>query len=1088
MDEVQYKQDDINNYPAMLWPTSLDIPLKASEEVVSIDLETDLPSDPNDLKTLLIEENSDREHWLTIAIAYCNQNKILEGIKLGELALENFNNDDFEKSAINTFLTWAYLKLSNSNYLNSIDEKNSYLLKAEDYLKNSISLNPKSIPNMLATIDLYYLRGNYDKALETIDLFTKSINNNKNDQNLKQNSMFILIRAKILYQKKQYLPSLKLFQQLLIINPSLDPDPRIGIGLCFWQLKDYNMAKKSWKRALNLCPKNKIASILLLLSDLHFTLSDSKNDQNFIDNYTNFLKNLNNIYSSFNDNNEIVNPVLLVLLQSYYFLKNDYNKVLDIYNNNVQKLTFKTSSSVISDSLFWCGRAYYSLNDYRNAFQMFSNSLKLNEENLLSKFGIGQTQIKNNLLEESMLTFENLYKSNENIQELNYILGLLYATKSLKLKNEKHLSSSELTNLINKSINYFEKYIKITLANKNQLINIKAYLMLSELYEIQNQYKSSLDYLLKAIEQYKFQETEENDNAIIPLEILNNIACFYFISNDFEKAESFFEQAQNNFESNKSIYDDNYDITLKYNIARTLELKDEFSDKPSSLYNDILKVKPDYVYAKIRSIFHKFSKSNNNFTEFDNVFENLIEEHSSNLELRSLFSWYIKERVTHTSHTDENIKKWEELENQHNKSTLTKYDSHDGYALLSLGNLYLLLGLNNVKEKSKTYFLKCIQLFQKVLQFDPLNVFAAQGLAICFAQNKRLGPALEIFRKIRDSLDNQDIHMNIGHSLLEMNEYAKAIETYEFILKKFHGDEEKSDKKLLSSLYNTLGRAWYSRGSKENKLLFFKNALDCVTKSLNYSEGERNEKILTLKFNVVLIRFQIAEILRRSSVRDKTSADIKDGIEGLNEANIILEALIKDENFKYVTKEELEQRIQLSKTTMKSSLERLLKEQVAFEDEQLKKVQNAKFLQEQHLKQEELENKKAEEERLEKLAKQEEEYKKLQDEAQKFIQERGTIVDEEDVANVSDDEDYNKPDEKATKKRKRKASTKEKKESEDNNDDDDEIIPKAKRGKKSTLSNEIIEDSDEEFDESVKDATLNDDNDDDDGDNNDNLF
>ena len=35
-------------YPSMEWPSSLDIPLKASEEVVSIDLKTDLPDDPAD--------------------------------------------------------------------------------------------------------------------------------------------------------------------------------------------------------------------------------------------------------------------------------------------------------------------------------------------------------------------------------------------------------------------------------------------------------------------------------------------------------------------------------------------------------------------------------------------------------------------------------------------------------------------------------------------------------------------------------------------------------------------------------------------------------------------------------------------------------------------------------------------------------------------------------------------------------------------------------------------------------------------------------------------------------------------------------
>ncbi|CAI7338342.1 BEM_collapsed_G0049730.mRNA.1.CDS.1 [Saccharomyces cerevisiae] len=73
----------VEGYPSMEWPT-------LQEELVGIDLETDLPDDPTDLKTLLVEENSEKEHWLTIALAYCNHGKTNEGIKLIEMALDVF--------------------------------------------------------------------------------------------------------------------------------------------------------------------------------------------------------------------------------------------------------------------------------------------------------------------------------------------------------------------------------------------------------------------------------------------------------------------------------------------------------------------------------------------------------------------------------------------------------------------------------------------------------------------------------------------------------------------------------------------------------------------------------------------------------------------------------------------------------------------------------------------------------------------------------------------------------------------------------------------------------------------------------------
>lgn len=84
---------------------------------------------------------------------------------------------------------------------------------------------------------------------------------------------------------------------------------------------------------------------------------------------------------------------------------------------------------------------------------------------------------------------------------------------------------------------------------------------------------------------------------------------------------------------------------------------------------------------------------------------------------------------------------------------------------------------------------------------------------------KGLGPALEILRKVRDSLDNEDVQLNLAHCYLEMREYGKAIENYELVLKKF--DNEKTRPHIL----NLLGRAWYARAIKERSVNFYQKAL-----------------------------------------------------------------------------------------------------------------------------------------------------------------------------------------------------------------------------------------------------------------------
>lgn len=1042
----------------MQWPSSLDIPLKASEEVVSIDLKTDLPDDPADLRTLLVEEGSDKEHWLTIAVAYCNQGKTSEGIRLAEMALETFDNS--ENGSLHTFLTWAHLRMAKEHPYEA-DVKEHELTEAEVHLKSAIGLDPTWVGNMLATIDLYYQRGHYDRALETCDLFVKSIyaEDRRTGRTSKQNAFFLLLRAKLLYQKKNYLASLKNFQELLVINPVMQPDPRIGIGLCFWQLKDYKIAISSWKRALELNPKNENAAILVLLGDFHTSLTSSENDTAFKESYTKVLSDLNNLFTK-----DKQNPVLLTLLEIYFFFKGDYQKVIDIYESKIKDKASLLTSTVLSEALFWCGRAYYAQNDYRKSFAMYQQCLKKNEDNLLAKFGIGQTQIKNKLVEESIITFENLFKSFENIQELNYILGLLYAAKHFSKGKSKDSSRNEVIALSEKAIQYLTKYIKLISSKKNQVVVPRAYLVISQLYEDQNNYKQSLEYLSKAYDQFKTMGAQN-----VPLEVLNNLGCFHFINGDLPTARQYFEDA-------KKMTKTGSEMTIDYNIARTLESSDE--TESNELYNQILSQHPGYVDAQIRNLFLRFVTDDTSAIE--DTIRKFYKANESNLEVRSFYSWFLKKCKKE--------KRSDNLETTHNKETLVKYDSHDLYALISLGNLYCVIGRGERKspkpkdqENAKQSFLKAVQLFQKVLQVDPFDVFAAQGIAIVFAENKRVGPALEILRKIRDSLDNEDVHCNIANCLLEMHENAKAIETYEYTLKRFGNAQNKS--KLL----NLLSKAWFSRGVREKSFDHLKKALNNAETALKLeSEGASDKFAAILKYNVALLHFQIAETLRRASPKDRKLVQVTGAITGLQTGLEILKQLQGSKEFNIIPEEELEQRIQLGETTMKSSLERIVKEQKEFEDEQDRKLEEArKILEENEVEKQRKQEEEAEAHRL-KLEKQKEEYRKLQDEAQKLIQERETMLTAEDQKDELSDnasEDGEQANGKKAKKRKtkkradgepkkrrKKQPTEPVAPHESNDEEEDAVKSTGRKSKKAALSNEFIEDSDDDEPEAKLDS------------------
>jgi RNA polymerase-associated protein CTR9 len=66
----------------------------------------------------------------------------------------------------------------------------------------------------------------------------------------KTRSSRLLGQGRVLYARRQYAQALKLFQDALRYNPECKPDPRIGIGLCFWALDQKPRAKAAWERSL----------------------------------------------------------------------------------------------------------------------------------------------------------------------------------------------------------------------------------------------------------------------------------------------------------------------------------------------------------------------------------------------------------------------------------------------------------------------------------------------------------------------------------------------------------------------------------------------------------------------------------------------------------------------------------------------------------------------------------------------------------------------------------------------------------------------------------------------------------------------
>lgn len=1085
----------------MQWPSTLDIPLLSSEdELVNIDFKQkeSLLDNPEDFTQLLIEENCNKSYWLTIAINYVKAGKIKQGIKLIELALNEFQG--LESAHLHTFLAWAFLDLSKATFENADNSyKTEYLKKAEFHLQKSIQFEPIWIGNMLATIDVFYQKGEYDKALETLQLFTKAITSNSNQQQSSKNVFFSLMKAKLLYQKKNYLGSLKIFQELIIMNPVLIPDPRIGCGLCYWQLGDFEMALNAWERSLELNPDNFDVKILLLLSKYHATINKSLNDDQFVKNYTSTINDLKKVYAmnkfivkeqrdrtievpEFTHVEEI-NPSVLILLQMYYFFSEQYETCIEIYEKKFDsKLELQVSKEIASISLFWAGRSFFAMNNLKQALKYFQKSLSFDEMNGLSLFGLGQLEYCDNFLDEAILTFQNFNeKIDKHSIEGNYVLGCLNATKLINVLALNERSSDtvigqylQTDSIRTKSIEYLETYIKLVNINKkSQMVSLKAYIILSQLYEQKNMFEKCVYYYEKIIDQLKFLKSEVN------WDIFNNLACYQYGVGKYEDALANFKLALEKFGQGAQKVDEKIRYTIEYNIIRTEENVNKDEDKSIILkkYNELLSRVPESVslYIQLRKCLLDDNRSD--------LLKKISEENKYNLEVRSIYSWMIK--ADSGSSIDEEI--------IHNKFTLENVSDKDSYALITLGNIYINIcrklkrDVQNPSDyKLKNSYLKALKLFRNALNLDPYNVYAAQGIAIVYAGLGKHTESLQILRRCRDSINDKSVFINLAQELTAIQDYIKAIDNYNIALSKTKDLIGKAD------VLNMLGRVWLLRYYKDGSIDFIYKAVECNQKAIDHVEQEvcMNSKdhlyekfMMDLKFNQISLYMilvskvvKISQSQRSLEKMENVLINVQDIIQFieyvLNSKDLIAFFHPKDLSHKYnKLKGDLVESLTEAIEDQKNHdmlLEKRLREAKEYVEQE--KLQETKEKEEQELKEQD-------QKRIEL-----EKYTKLQEEAQKIIDERQEMMDDEN--DIVDDENKDKDAEfvvkdtkKASKKRKAKTVVEDDEDLEEltNGNESFTSLPRSKRGKTSNLTPEYIEDSDEDHEKSeAPDAILED--------------
>jgi RNA polymerase-associated protein CTR9 len=643
--------------------------------------------------------------------------------------------------------------------------KEYYLQLATQALNESTRLDPASAINTLARGIYSIFKSSTPNTTERnhhLDTASK-IFEEVSRQSSNTNMIALLGKARVHFARKRYDKALENYQEVLLRRPDMDPDPRIGIGMCFWCLGHKDDAKAAWERALSIDPDSKVAHILIATYYLDITSKMSEYDPAFMDNYRRVIEHTQKAYKL--DKNF---PMACTTFASHFFAKKGYAQCETLSKKAIE---YSDVASVTCDAWYTLARKAHAENDHERALSYYRKADQAREGGWYpAKIGIGQIQILMKQIPAARVTFEAAVHENQKCLEAKTILGSIYAHEVLSTIPRTGFAGTkdDVTELHKKAIDLLETVR--TVWKNEQRIDPAAeglLLTLARLYE--NHLPEKSLQCLEAVEQIYVEAKETDPEVTMPIQLLNNMAVLCWHQQKYDKARTLYQQALEKIPelktSDEKADTDALATTLTYNLGRCEEH-----------YEQLLQFHSDYVDANMRLAYIALRRG---AEDGPKKLKKLMETDGTNLEVRALYGWFLGK-----SRKKPPVNPAEDHEQRHYKHSLQHYDKHDRYSLAGMGNIYLQTAremrrdTETDKEKRKKTYEKAVEFFDKVLQLDPKNAYAAQGIAIAMIEDRKdMRNAVGILTKVRETLSN-DPHavVNLGHCLAALEQWGRAIE------------------------------------------------------------------------------------------------------------------------------------------------------------------------------------------------------------------------------------------------------------------------------------------------------------------------
>ncbi|KAJ1985213.1 protein required for normal CLN1 and CLN2 G1 cyclin expression [Dimargaris verticillata] len=843
--------------------TIIELPLQGSDNVLEIDC-SQLPEQSNELCDILIQEEAPLKFYLQLAVEYYRQHQADEAISMLKMGLANVKvPDPIEKVPLINCLAAIYLQKARRARHNPLQvaavgsattaaddaaasERDQYLELATALFNEADRIDSQQPLTWLGKGTLYWLRRQSDLAL---DQFRGALEQDPHNIAAKFGV------ARIQFHSKKYREALASYQELLRYRPAHVPDPRLGIGLCFYKLGMIKEAKHAFERAIQVNPQELSARVLLAI--MYFNEFKTQLVKSGQPNTPILEIGMDYLKSAVTLNQR--HPVVSDLLADYFFTRQDPANSLAFACSGIINAD---TPAIEAESHYQAARNYHRLEDYERAFDHYQRAVKLNATHHLARFGLGQVLLHRQKLPEALALFEQFVEMHPTCIEAWNMLGAIHA----------RLPSHQA-----QALQAFDRVLQLVAtdsANEALANDPGLFIDMGKTYE-QTNLAQALKAYEKAIALYSQHPPDTESTSRVPVELYNNVGALHHALHNYDTAATFYEKAQPSSTAEKTPMA----YTVMYNLARLREYQRR-PGEAQELYRQIMAAHPAYLdaYLRLGVIAQESGQAPNAEGWYLDAQD--IDGQAVLPQVLTGLLQVDRKQLRPARHTLERV--------------LKDCDRHELYSLVAIGNIYLKTARNEPqKELRIKLYQRAIEFFDTVLGRDSKNLYAAQGVGIALAERGAYSDAGVIFNHVREACGDAlpMVTLNLGHVAMEQGLYRNAIYLYETCLRKasqFTPSNRVFQQVFSKELFMSLSRAHYVMGKTDKNPQSMRHALTQAQKASALDPTD-----LATLYDIALIEQTFAQLVSEKSADFRSTSDVRKAIAHLEHSKRLFEFLVK---------------------------------------------------------------------------------------------------------------------------------------------------------------------------------------------------